>query len=117
MGGDAQDQWQAQFLMNYMFSNKNIDQALNEPRVSSEHLPAFFHPHDPNYKQLLLEERLAPLQSKLIKKGHNAKQLLTGVKVLYYAPERKIKFMMHMQILEVIKVKYFKHKHWHGKEA
>ena len=70
MGGDAQDQWQAQFLMNYMFSNKNIDQALNEPRVSSEHLPAFFHPHDPNYKQLLLEERLAPLQSKLIKKGH-----------------------------------------------
>ena len=53
-----------------MFSNKNIDQALNEPRVSSEHLPAFFHPHDPNYKQLLLEERLASLQSKLIKKGH-----------------------------------------------
>ena len=70
MGGDAQDQWQAQFLINYMFSNKNIDQALNEPRVSSEHLPAFFHPHDPNYKQLLLEERLAHLQSKLIKKGH-----------------------------------------------
>ena len=70
MGGDAQDQWQAQFLINYMFSNKNIDQALNEPRVSSEHLPAFFHPHDPNYKQLLLEERLAPLKSKLIKKVH-----------------------------------------------
>ena len=70
MGGDAQDQWQAQFLMNYMFSNKKIDQALDEPRVSSEHLPAFFHPHDPNYKQLLLEERLAPLQSKLTKKGH-----------------------------------------------
>ncbi len=76
MGGDAQDQWQAQFLMNYMFSNKNIDQALNEPRVSSEHLPAFFHPHDPNYKQLLLEERLAPLQSKLIKKGHKC-QIVT----------------------------------------
>ena len=76
MGGDAQDQWQAQFLINYMFSNKNIDQALNEPRVSSEHLPAFFHPHDPNYKQLLLEERLAPLQSKLIKKGHKC-QIVT----------------------------------------
>ena len=76
MGGDAQDQWQAQFLINYMFSNKNIDQALNEPRVSSEHLPAFFHPHDPNYKQLLLEERLAPLKSKLIKKGHKC-QIVT----------------------------------------
>ncbi len=70
MGGDAQDQWQAQFLMNYIFSNMPIDQALNEPRVSSEHLPAFFHPHDPNLKQLLLEERLSPFISKLNKKGH-----------------------------------------------
>ncbi len=70
MGGDAQDQWQAQFLMNYIFSNMPIDQALNEPRVSSEHLPAFFHPHDPNLKQLLLEERLSPLISQLNKKGH-----------------------------------------------
>ncbi len=71
MGGDAQDQWQAQFLMNYIFSNMPIDQALNEPRVSSEHLPAFFHPHDPNLKQLLLEERLSPFISQLNKKGHN----------------------------------------------
>ena len=70
MGGDAQDQWQAQFLMNYIFSNMPIDQALNEPRVSSEHLPAFFHPHDPNLKQLLLEERLSPFISELNKKGH-----------------------------------------------
>ncbi len=70
MGGDAQDQWQAQFLMNYIFSNMPIDQALNKPRVSSEHLPAFFHPHDPNLKQLLLEERLSPFISQLNKKGH-----------------------------------------------
>ena len=46
--------------MNYIFANKPIDLALNEPRVSSEHLPAFFHPHDPNNKQLLLEDRLSP---------------------------------------------------------
>ncbi len=70
MGGDAQDQWQAQFLMNYIFSNMPIDKALNEPRVSSEHLPAFFHPHDPNLKQLLLEERLSSFISQLNKKGH-----------------------------------------------
>ncbi len=70
MGGDAQDQWQAQFLMNYIFSNKSIDQSLNEPRISSEHLPAFFHPHDPNLKQLLLEERLSPYITQLNKKGH-----------------------------------------------
>ncbi len=74
MGGDAQDQWQAQFLMNYIFSSKSIDQALNEPRVSSEHLPAFFHPHDPNLKQLLLEERLSPFISQLNKKGHKCQK-------------------------------------------
>ena len=72
MGGDAQDQWQAQFLIHYIFSQKPIDIALNEPRVSSEHLPAFFHPHDPNKKQLLVEERLSGLIPKLNKKGHKA---------------------------------------------
>ena len=72
MGGDAQDQWQTQFLMNYIFDNKPLDLALNEPRVSSEHLPAFFHPHDPNYKQLLLEERLSSFVNKLNKRGHRA---------------------------------------------
>jgi len=72
MGGDAQDQWQTQFLMNYIFANKTIDMALDEPRVSSEHLPAFFHPHDPINKQLLLEERLSPFIKKLNKRGHIA---------------------------------------------
>ena len=70
MGGDAQDQWQAQFLINYIFADKPIDVALNEPRISSEHLPAYFHPHDPNNKHLLLEERLSPLIKKLNKRGH-----------------------------------------------
>ena len=72
MGGDAQDQWQTQFLMNYIFANKTIDMALDEPRVSSEHLPAFFHPHDPINKQLLLEERLSSFTKKLNKRGHIA---------------------------------------------
>jgi gamma-glutamyltranspeptidase/glutathione hydrolase len=72
MGGDAQDQWQAQFLIHYIFSQKQIDIALNEPRVSSEHLPAFFHPHDPNKKQLLVEERLSDIIPKLNKRGHKA---------------------------------------------
>ena len=72
MGGDAQDQWQTQFLINYIFAKKPIDISLNEPRVSSEHLPAYFHPHDPNHKQLLLEERLSPLIKNLKKKGHRA---------------------------------------------
>jgi len=72
MGGDAQDQWQAQFLMNYIFGNKPLDVAIDEPRISSEHLPAFFHPHDPNNKQLLLEERLSPFIKKLNKRGHKA---------------------------------------------
>ena len=65
MGGDAQDQWQSQFLMNYIFNKKSLTDALNMPRISSEHFPAYFHPHDGNLKQVLLEERLK-------KRGHKA---------------------------------------------
>ena len=42
MGGDAQDQWQAQFLMNYIFSNMPIDQALNEPEFHQSIYLLFF---------------------------------------------------------------------------
>lgn len=76
MGGDAQDQWQSQFLINYMFSNKPITEALNMPRISSEHFPAYFHPHDGNYKQVLLEQRLSSHISSLRKRGH--KPVLTA---------------------------------------
>ena len=92
------------------FFQKPIDIALNEPRVSSEHLPAFFHPHDPNKKQLLLEERLSGLIPKLNKKDIKLYQSRIGVRALFYVLERKTIFMMHMLILEAIKVRYFKHK-------
>ena len=72
MGGDAQDQWQSQFLMNYIFSNKSLTDSLNMPRISSEHFPAYFHPHDGNNKQVLLEERLKEFVKPLKKRGHEA---------------------------------------------
>ena len=72
MGGDAQDQWQSQFLMNYLFAKKPIDISLNEPRISSDHFPAYFHPHDPNYKQLIVEERFSQFINELNKRGHHA---------------------------------------------
>tara|TARA_B110000483_G_C18085079_1_gene499651 strand:- start:683 stop:1141 length:459 start_codon:yes stop_codon:yes gene_type:complete len=72
MGGDAQDQWQSQFLMNYIFNKKSLTDALNMPRISSEHFPAYFHPHDGNIKQVLLEERLKNFVKPLQKRGHKA---------------------------------------------
>ena len=72
MGGDAQDQWQSQFLMNYIFDQKSLTNALNMPRISSEHFPAYFHPHDGNIKQVLLEERLENFVKPLQKRGHKA---------------------------------------------
>jgi len=72
MGGDAQDQWQSQFLMNYIFKNQSLADALNMPRISSEHFPAYFHPHDINNKQVLLEERLKEFIKPLNKRGHKA---------------------------------------------
>ncbi|MDC0861725.1 gamma-glutamyltransferase [Alphaproteobacteria bacterium] len=72
MGGDAQDQWQSQFLMNYIFSNKSLTDALNMPRISSEHFPAYFQPHYGNNRQVLLEERLKDFIRPLTKRGHKA---------------------------------------------
>ena len=72
MGGDAQDQWQSQFLMNYIFNKQSLTDSLNMPRISSEHFPAYFHPHDGNNKQVLLEERLKDFIKPLKKRGHRA---------------------------------------------
>tara|TARA_B100000902_G_C26575436_1_gene558546 strand:+ start:36 stop:494 length:459 start_codon:yes stop_codon:yes gene_type:complete len=70
MGGDAQDQWQSQFLMNYIFDNRSIVESINMPRISSEHFPAYFHPHKGNKKQVLMEKRLGNFVKSLKNRGH-----------------------------------------------
>jgi gamma-glutamyltranspeptidase/glutathione hydrolase len=46
MGGDQQDQWQLQFLLNRMVFGMPLQDAIEAPKFSSEHFPGFFAPHD-----------------------------------------------------------------------
>ena len=46
MGGDQQDQWQLQFLLNRLVFGMSLQEAIEAPKFSSEHFPGFFAPHD-----------------------------------------------------------------------
>src|SRR6185503_6364898 len=46
MGGDQQDQWQLQFLLNRLVFDMPVQEAIEAPKFSSEHFPGFFAPHD-----------------------------------------------------------------------
>jgi gamma-glutamyltranspeptidase/glutathione hydrolase len=46
MGGDQQDQWQLQFLLNRLVFNMPLQAAIEAPKFSSEHFPGLFAPHD-----------------------------------------------------------------------
>jgi gamma-glutamyltranspeptidase/glutathione hydrolase len=46
MGGDQQDQWQLQFLLNRLVFGMTLQEAIEAPKFSSEHFPGFFAPHD-----------------------------------------------------------------------
>ena len=45
MGGDQQDQWQLQFLLNRLVFGMSLQDAIEAPKFSSDHFPAFFAPH------------------------------------------------------------------------
>jgi gamma-glutamyltranspeptidase/glutathione hydrolase len=46
MGGDQQDQWQLQFLLNRLVFGMTLQEAIEAPKFSSEHFPGTFAPHD-----------------------------------------------------------------------
>jgi gamma-glutamyltranspeptidase/glutathione hydrolase len=58
MGGDQQDQWQLQFLLNRLVFDMNLQASIEAPKFSSEHFPGFFHPQDHFLNQLRIEETL-----------------------------------------------------------
>ncbi|MDH5753547.1 MAG: gamma-glutamyltransferase family protein, partial [Deltaproteobacteria bacterium] len=55
MGGDQQDQWQLQFLLNRVEFGLTVQAAIEAPKFSSEHFPGFFAPHDHIRNRLRIE--------------------------------------------------------------
>jgi gamma-glutamyltranspeptidase/glutathione hydrolase len=58
MGGDQQDQWQLQFLLNMKIFGMPANKAIEAAKFSSEHFPGFFAPHSFFRNRLRVEPRV-----------------------------------------------------------
>ena len=73
MGGDQQDQWTSQFYLNRVLFDMTVQEAIEAPKITFDHSPAIFYPHDAFPKQVRLEGRIAPLVAdELVRRGHKA---------------------------------------------
>lgn len=71
MGGDQQDQWQIQFILNRIVFDLPLQEAIEAPKFSSDHFPALFHPHDFFLNRLRIEESIgAETLAGLEDRGH-----------------------------------------------
>jgi gamma-glutamyltranspeptidase / glutathione hydrolase len=72
MGGDQQDQWQLQFFLNCVIFGMELQEAIEAPKLSSEHFPGFFAPHDRAPRRVRAEPRLsAAVLAELSRRGHD----------------------------------------------
>jgi gamma-glutamyltranspeptidase/glutathione hydrolase len=71
MGGDQQDQWMLQFFLNVVVFGMSLQQAIEAPKVSSEHFNGFFAPHNRFNRRLRVEQHIDSASiDQLLKFGH-----------------------------------------------
>jgi len=71
MGGDQQDQWQLQFLLNRLVFDMPLQAAIEAPKFSSEHFPGTFAPHDCYPTRLRIEPAIGNRTFEALRdKGH-----------------------------------------------
>jgi gamma-glutamyltranspeptidase/glutathione hydrolase len=72
MGGDQQDQWMLQFVLNMVDFGMTLQEAIEAPKFSSEHFPGFFAPHDFIPNRLRIESSVGqPVLEDLARRGHD----------------------------------------------
>lgn len=72
MGGDQQDQWQLQFLLNRLVFGMPLQKAIEAPKFSSEHFTGFFAPHDFFLNRVRAEPELGEaVLTELRSRGHD----------------------------------------------
>jgi gamma-glutamyltranspeptidase/glutathione hydrolase len=71
MGGDQQEQWSLQFILYREAFGMTIQEAIEAPKLSSDHFPGFFAPHDHAPKRVRIEARFgAKAIDELRRRGH-----------------------------------------------
>lgn len=72
MGGDNQGQWLLQFYLCRAAFGMSIPEAIEAPRLSSEHTPGFFAPHASAPNRVRIEPRFgANVLDELRRRGHD----------------------------------------------
>jgi gamma-glutamyltranspeptidase/glutathione hydrolase len=70
-GGDQQDQWTLQFLLNLVDFGMDVQEAIEAPRFSTAHFPSTFYPHDAHPGMLRVENRIdSSVCAELAARGH-----------------------------------------------
>ena len=76
-GGDYQDQWSLQFLLNVVEFGMGLQEALDAPTFHTDHFPSSFYPHTFHDRQVVLESRIdETVAATLSAAGHHV--VLTG---------------------------------------
>lgn len=72
MGGDNQGQWLLQFFLYRAAFGMRLQEAIEAPRLSTEHFPGFFSPHEGVPNRIRVEPRLgAKVLDELRRRGHD----------------------------------------------
>ena len=72
MGGDNQGQWLLQFFLYRAAFGMSLQDAIEAPRLSSEHFPGFFAPHQGEPNRVRIEARFgAKVIEELRRRGHD----------------------------------------------
>jgi gamma-glutamyltranspeptidase/glutathione hydrolase len=70
-GGDQQDQWSLQFLLNVVDFSMDLQEALDAPSVQSTHFPGSFYPHGSDPGACRIESRISSdVRAELESRGH-----------------------------------------------
>ncbi len=71
MGGDQQEQWSLQFILNRAAFGMTLQAAIEAPKLSSDHFPGFFAPHSHFPQHVRIEERVGKkVLDELRRRGH-----------------------------------------------
>jgi gamma-glutamyltranspeptidase / glutathione hydrolase len=74
MGGDQQDQWTSQFLLNRLVFGMDLQEAIEAPKLTSDHIPGTFYPHDVFPRRVCAEGRIGgEVLEGLSDRGHEVK--------------------------------------------
>jgi gamma-glutamyltranspeptidase/glutathione hydrolase len=75
-GGDGQDQWAAQFLLNVLEFGMSLQEAVEAPTVWSLHHPNSFYPRDARPGRVAVEGRIAKaVCTALARRGHDVQRV------------------------------------------